>query len=261
MPVTRDVMPPITPPYQLTNNEIHLWMVNPTQIAATPELRALLSESEKQKVDRYRLDKAKHTALITRAFLRLLLSQYGPLAPPAWQFSISSLGKPEIQDTPLPLRFNLSHNDELIICALCLDNDIGCDIENRGRKISVNAIAKRFFSAQEAQQIKAAPDRFFEYWTLKEAFVKATGLGISQGLETFSFAIEAPTGSDFNDNIGLSFTEQCQQQNAEEWYQALLFPDEKHCIGLSTKRGKQADNKPTIRLFSTEQGATLFKTR
>lgn len=245
-------------PFPLTANEVHLWMVNPQQISATAELDALLCTPEKEKVARYRLDSSKHTALITRAFIRLLLSQYAPLTPLEWQFSLSSLGKPEIKTPPLPLRFNLSHNNEMIICAICLESDIGCDIENTARKISVNTIAKRFFSAQEAQLIETTPTRFFEYWTLKEAFVKATGLGISQGLDTFSFEIKKATERHFNDNISLTFAKPCQQQSTDNCYQALLFPDDKHCIGLSLHNKKQTDKKPTIRLFSSQQGADLF---
>ncbi|GLS90156.1 4'-phosphopantetheinyl transferase [Psychromonas marina] len=242
----------------LADNEIHIWAVNPKQISEHPSLRALLSDSECQKIDRYRLSSAKHTALITRSFIRLLLSQYAPVAPKSWQFSVGELGKPEITNAPLPLRFNLSHNDELIICAVCLNKDIGCDIENLSRKISVNAIADRFFSSDEAQRVKASPKQFFEYWTLKESFVKATGLGISQGLETFSFAVNASTTANFNDNIVLTFNEKCKQQSPQHWYQALLFPDNKHCIAVSINNNKTLENKPAIQLFSMEQGASLF---
>ncbi|WP_022942943.1 4'-phosphopantetheinyl transferase family protein [Psychromonas hadalis] len=244
--------------YQLTENEIHLWIINPQQINATAVLRAILSLNEQQKVDRYRSDKAKHTALITRAFIRLLLSQYESLSPQQWQFSVSELGKPEVKNATLPLRFNLSHNDEMIICAICLEKDIGCDIENLSRKISVNAIAKRFFSAQEYQLIKATPTRFFEYWTLKEAFVKATGLGISQGLDTFSFEIKTAKEKDRNDNISLTFNENCREKTPQDWYHTLLFPDNKHCIGLSLNQKKKTDKRPLIRLFSVPQSTSLF---
>lgn len=252
-------MRPTTATFKLADNDIHLWMVNPKEITETSLLRELLSTSECEKVDRYRSVSSQHTALITRSFIRLLLSHYCPVSPQQWQFTIGALGKPEIKNPPFNLRFNLSHNNELIICALCLNNDIGCDIENLSRKISVNAIVERFFSAQEAQLIKAEPTRFFEYWTLKEAFVKATGLGISQGLDTFSFEINSASKLNFNDNIKLTFMQNCQQQSAQNWYQALLFPDEKHCIGLSVNNQQQAELKPNIRLFSTRQGAQLFK--
>ncbi len=247
--------------YQLQEDEVHVWMVNPKQILTTAELHSMLSTTELEKISRYRADKAKHTALITRCFIRLLLSQYASLAPQQWQFSISELGKPELTNSPIPLRFNLSHNDEVIVCALCLTKDIGCDIENLSRKISVEAIAKRFFSSTEYQQIKASPTSFFEYWTLKEAFVKATGLGISQGLDTFSFEIKSTKKQNYNDNIGLVFNENCTEQIPQNWYHCLLFPDNKHCIGLSVNAGKQVEKKPSIRLFSTIQGANLFKSK
>ena len=160
------------------------------------------------------------------------------------KFTISDLGKPELSNATLPLRFNLSHNDELIICAVCLNKDIGCDIENLSRNINVNAIAKRFFSASEYQLIKDQPSTFFEYWTLKEAFVKATGLGISQGLDTFSFEIKKQQQHKQNDNISLTFSENCKEKNAQNWYHSLLFPDDKHCIGLAVNNQKQIDKKP-----------------
>lgn len=251
-------MSPAAATTQLAENEIHVWTLNPKQIAANESLCELLSSTEHEKVARYRLATSQHTALITRAFIRLLLSQYAPSAPESWQFTVGKMGKPEIENNRLGLRFNLSHNDELIVCAVCLNKDIGCDIENLSRKISVNAIAQRFFSAKEAQLIKAQPDRFFEYWTLKEAFVKATGLGISQGLETFSFQINDSKRKDFNDNIGLTFNKGCDQGAPQHWYQALLFPDGKHCIGLSFNNQKQVEVKPKINLFSNEHSAALF---
>jgi len=244
--------------YQLQEDEIHLWIVNPQHITATSSLFALLPENEQQKIQRYRSDNAKHTALITRSFIRLLLSRYSKFSPEQWQFNIGELGKPEIQNAPIPLRFNLSHNNELIICALCLTKDIGCDIENLSRKVNVNAIAKRFFSDSEYQLITASPKQFFEYWTLKEAFVKATGLGISQGLETFSFEIKAQQKKSSNENISLTFGDDCKEQSPQNWYHQLLFPDDKHCIGLSVNNKKQTDKKPTIHLFSEKQGALLF---
>jgi len=245
-----------TPP--LTEHDVHLWMLNPKQITQSKALHALLSEQEKLKVARYSTPSSQHNALITRAFVRLLLSQYAPLAAHAWQFSQGKFGKPFISNAPFPLHFNLSHNDDLIIMAVSLDRVIGCDIENIERKVNINKVAKRFFSAQEAHFIESQPARFFEYWTLKEAFVKATGLGISQGFSSFSFHIKPAQSLTFNDNISLSFTSSCSQKCPEQWYQALLFPDERHCIGLSLHHPKPPHRKPRIRLFSSEQSLHLF---
>ncbi|WP_354624435.1 hypothetical protein [Psychromonas sp. MME2] len=133
----------------LPNHSIHLWHINPQQIKDANQinyLQTLLSSDEQARVARYRTPEAQHSALITRAFLRLILSQYVAIQPQDWQFTVSAHGKPEIANSTLPLRFNLSHNSELIICSICLNHDIGCDIENVHRKINYTGISKRYFT-------------------------------------------------------------------------------------------------------------------
>lgn len=236
----------LAPVFELGNNNIHLWTIDPQAITATTRLSALkniLSQREIEKIASYRSAKAQHNALITRAFVRLLLSQYAPIKPQDWVFTIGKHGKPELQNAPFALRFNLSHNDKLIVCAVCLQHDIGCDVESLSRKISTDAISKRYFSASEYQSLNKMPAarqnaKFFEYWTLKEAFVKATGLGISQGLDSFSFTINQGDSTKFNDNISLSFAANSLLQNNHHWYACLTYPDQMHCIAICIKGGK-----------------------
>ena len=225
---------------KLSDNEIHLWSINPQKITEQRKLdslKTLLNKAEQEKVQRYRLTKAQHDALITRAFVRSVLALYTDLKAQDLIFEITEHGKPELCNSSLPLRFNLSHNNNLIICAVCLNHDIGCDVESLSRKISVNSIAKRYFSANEYQSLQALPPatqqaRFFEYWTLKEAFVKATGLGISQGLDTFSFQIGTTAQAVFNDNITLTLSENSTVQNNLNCYSCLNYPDQTHCIAI-----------------------------
>ena len=228
---------------QLSDNEIHLWSINPQQITAQDKLdplKTLLSKTELEKVQRYRQAKAQHDALITRAFVRAVLALYTDQHAQDLIFEITEHGKPELCNSSLPIRFNISHNNDLIICAVCLNHAIGCDVESLSRKISVNSISKRYFSANEYQSLQgltptAQRARFFEYWTLKEAFVKATGLGISQGLDTFSFQIEATEQAVFNDNITLTFSENSALQNNLDWYSCLNYLDQTHCIAICVK--------------------------
>ncbi|WP_019613959.1 4'-phosphopantetheinyl transferase family protein [Psychromonas ossibalaenae] len=234
----------------LLNSDVHLWRIQPhkiTDLQVLNSLKRVLTQSEIEKVNRYRSPKAQHNALITRAFVRFVLSQYAEIKPQDLSFTISEHGKPELNNTSPALRFNLSHNDDLVVCSVCLEHDIGCDVENLSRRVSIEAIAKRYFSAEEYQSLKGLESaqlhrRFFEYWTLKEAFVKATGLGISQGLDTFSFKVtEAETGK-FNDNICLSFSNNSPIKNEKDWYSCLTYPDQKHCIAVcinSKSKGKQ----------------------
>jgi 4'-phosphopantetheinyl transferase len=227
----------------LNNNDLHVWLIEPAKVSdgkLLNTLKGLLSNTEIEKVQRYRLPKAKHTALITRAFARSVLSQYADVSAQKWLFNIGPHGKPELHHPPIPLSFNLSHNDDLIICAVSLDKKIGCDVESLSRKISIKAIAQRYFSAIEFDALMAlAPPlqrrRFFEYWTLKEAFVKATGMGISQGLESFNFTIGKAKKDQFNDNIQLNFSPSCTEQDNQDWHSYLVYPDQNHCIALCAK--------------------------
>lgn len=225
----------------LSKNQIHLWMLTPQKIINPSKLEAykqLLSPDELNKVERYRHLKAQNNAIITRAFVRSILALYTDQQPKDLSFTVTKNGKPELINTDLPLRFNISHNDHMIICTVCLNNDIGCDVENLNRKISVESIAKRYFSSAEYHSLRTLSEqhqrsRFFEYWTLKESFVKATGMGISQGLATFSFNIGKSKNSLFNDNIDLSFSENSPIQNSQNWTHSLIYPDKRNCIAIS----------------------------
>lgn len=250
---------------ELHDNDIHLWSISPQSISdpiTINSLKKILKQSEIDKIERYRFPEAQHNALITRAFVRIVLSQYAELQPQDWQFDITKNGKPEIKNASLALRFNLSHNDKLIICAVCLKHDIGCDIENLSRKTSIETISKRYFASAEYQNLKNMPDqlrrsRFFEYWTLKEAFVKATGLGISQGFDSFNFTIEETKNPIFNDSIHLNFSEITSEYNKKDWYSCLTYPDNTHCIAICIKNENNKRNFK-LRHFSGMQYLDAF---
>jgi len=243
----------------LKENEIHLWSIDPTQITSETLLKQykkLLTEDETIKQQRYRFDKDKHSALITRAFVRDLLSYYADVKPCDWRFNKGEKDKPEISNPPLPLRFNISHTDKLIICAIMLNDDIGCDVENVKRNTDPLLIAERFFSSTEVTELFGLPDnkqrcRFFDYWTLKESYIKAWGLGLSIPLTDFSFHILPCENNKINNNIKLSFAEH-RIDTPEIWQSWLINPNESHRIAISV-RSKQ-DNQDIgykIRLFNS----------
>ncbi|MCK5819419.1 MAG: 4'-phosphopantetheinyl transferase superfamily protein [Psychromonas sp.] len=227
------------------HDDIHIWTVEPKKLMNNDLLstfHSILSLDERQKVDSYRFRSGKHNALITRVFLRFVLSQYATISPKDWCFSYSDLGKPEIANLNTGLRFNLSHNDSLIICAICLNKDIGCDVENLSRKISIAPIAKRFFSTKEANDIQNLPSSlqvkgFFERWTLKESFVKATGKGITQGLSSFRFELKTTAAKQYREDINLYTDNHNKRDN--NWFSALLYPDEIHCIALTVNTSQK----------------------
>jgi 4'-phosphopantetheinyl transferase len=240
----------------IKKNEIHLWQVYPNKITQ-PELlskyKNLLSNDETKKQQRYKFSHDRHDALITRAFIRDLLSYYANISPNDWQFERGEKDKPEIVNPPLPLRFNISHTKGLIICAVTLEDDIGCDVENTTRNNDVLAIADRYFSLIETKELFSLPEelqrnRFFDYWTLKESYIKAWGLGLTIPLKDFSFTIiddskETKAPFTIKNNISLCFA-QHRIDKAELWQNWLLYPNgnEQHRIAIAIKAKENNQN-------------------
>lgn len=233
-------MPTIKP---IQSGDIHLWQCQPDQINDSELLlsyKNLLTEDELTRQQRYRFPKDQHNALITRAFIRYVLSQYADISPQDWRFIKGEKDKPEIANSSLllPLRFNLSHTDGLIICAITLDDDIGCDIENTTRDNDVLAIADRYFSPSEIRALFSLPtdqqrSRFFDYWTLKESYIKAWGLGLAIPLNDFSFHI-TPSTHNINQDIRLSFAPH-RIDHPELWHSWLIDVSKQYRMAISIK--------------------------
>ena len=153
------------------------------------------SEKEKEKINRYIFKKDRHTCLVTRGLQRFVLSQCTHIPPESLVFEENRYGKPDIKPglTDIPVKFNLSHSNGLTACAVTLNSEIGIDVEDSTRKINLN-IADRFFSRQESEYILNMPEQkkkktFFDFWTLKESYIKSKGKGLSIPLAKFSFRI------------------------------------------------------------------------
>ncbi|MFT4926145.1 MAG: 4'-phosphopantetheinyl transferase [Phenylobacterium sp.] len=246
----------------LGKDMIDLWLVKPDEIASQPLLAAydqLMSESERKKQQRFSSAKSRHDALITRAFVRTVLSKYAPLAQPVlpaqWLFTSTNKGKPEIANAPIPLLFNLSHTQGLIVCAVALTIDIGVDVEYLPRKNATMKIAEHKFSATEIAELKSQPEanqhrRFFDYWTLKESYIKAVGDGLSIPLDQFSFDIVD------EHTIGL-FIDQRRNDDASQWQSWLLQGSVDHRIALSIKDSRRQPFQlryfQTVPLVSSEE--------
>ncbi len=184
---------------QLKPDEIHLWFVFPDEIQDDRLLldyEKLMTQEEYERYVRYRFAKDRRLYLITRALVRTTLSRYIDIDPGLWRFSKNQYGRPEIipsEGMPL-VRFNLSHTNGLVICGVVLEQDIGVDVENTERPNVAMEIPQKFFSCCEVEELYSLPaqkmqDRFFHYWTLKESYIKARGMGLSLPLEQFTFHI------------------------------------------------------------------------
>lgn len=129
-----------------------------------------------------------------RLTLERLLVAYAGLARPP-RIETGAHGKPFAPDL-VGLDFNLSHAGSHVIVAIARGQAIGIDIESRARRVSVEGVAARFFSAAEAAWLaNLAPERqhdaFLRLWTHKEAVLKALGDGLSFGLDRLEFELAA----------------------------------------------------------------------
>jgi 4'-phosphopantetheinyl transferase len=184
--------------HELPSNEIHLWL---TYYAAIDDERlhrdywSLLNDAEREQQKRFYFERDRLRYLVTRALVRTVLSRYAPIDPRRWLFSTNAYGRPQIANreaSALQLSFNISHTQDLIVLGVTKRRALGVDVENvRARAISID-IADRFFAPAETAELAAVPahrqqDRFFEYWTFKESYIKARGMGLSLPLDKFSF--------------------------------------------------------------------------
>jgi 4'-phosphopantetheinyl transferase len=233
----------------LKPNEIHIWFAFPDvihDVALLTQYEQLLTQEELVKRQRFYFSEHRHQYLITRTLVRTTLSRYLNIQPENLRFTTNRYGRPEIMASQgVPLRFNLSNTNGLIMCGVALQDDIGVDTETLTREIATTDIAGRYFSPQEADDLRQMDegmkrDRFFQYWTLKESYIKARGMGLSLPLDQFTFHLPIKGTS-----MGISF-DPCLNDTPDQWQCWLLKPTPYHYAAISVRR---ATNSPSTLLM------------
>lgn len=186
------------PRLSLSRRQVDLWCVSVDRIAE-PSLwdayRDLLSPDEREREQRFTCDEAHRNFLAARALLRTVLSRYTGIEPRRLEFRCNHFGKPSLRGHgDIPIEFSLSHTRGLVVCAVTLQDLVGVDAEGARRRSSPMELARRYFSPAEAARVAERPTDerhavFLDYWTLKEAFTKALGVGLSIPLADFSFTL------------------------------------------------------------------------
>lgn len=165
---------------------------NPARLAAG---EAALEPVERSRYGKYRHDADRLMFLAGRMMARALVGRALGLAPGEWRWREGPHGRPEIAAPDTTLRFNLAHSAGLVACALSNGRDVGVDVEYLRRRPIDPQVVPRYCAPDEVRDIQAHGqhgwhDRFLLYWTLKEAYLKARGLGISVPLADISFAVD-----------------------------------------------------------------------
>ncbi|MBS1518085.1 MAG: 4'-phosphopantetheinyl transferase superfamily protein [Bacteroidetes bacterium] len=180
---------------ELNRNDVHIYRINiPDHTDSIASLNELLSADEFSKAQRYKFPVDKQNYIICRGNLRKILSEYTNEAPQKIRFEYSDKGKPFLKNSEI--FFNLSHSGERCVIAVSRAENLGIDIERIREVKDLLNISAKYFSETEFDLIKKSPPKirtelFFRIWTLKEAFIKATGEGLSYPLKGFSVLLNA----------------------------------------------------------------------
>ena len=162
---------------------------------------SLVSRDRQKKIDFYRFEKDKKLSAGAYLLLKKLLSNENITNP---TFKTGKYGKAYISNIE-NIYFNLSHSGKMVLCAIS-DKEVGVDVEYNDPAIDLD-IAKHYFYNSEYENIMNAArpsDEFFNYWVLKESYMKYTGLGMNLNLDSFEIIIEDEIKLK-NDNENLKF--------------------------------------------------------
>ena len=205
----------------------------------------LLSDDERQRNQRFRFAADRRKDLIARALLRTQLAERLMQSPESIVFKRGEHGKPSLlSNNPLAnnLQFNLSHAGDWLVLAIA-SKRVGVDIEYTPRNNDVLAIADRYFFGKEIDELQSFDSdeqrqRFFDYWTLKEAYMKARGEGISLGLSNFGFSIKNASDITIDMKAGLN-------DNPSNWQFFCVTPHTDYRLALALN----STLKPSVDVF------------
>lgn len=233
----------------LAENDMHLWYAwdqRITDAALLARYRQLLTADERERQDRFHFARHRHQYLVSRALLRGVLSRYAAVEPGAWRFRNNAFGKPEIANAGIAApRFNLSHSEQLVVLAVAARGEVGVDVEWLGRSASLLELADHYFAPEEVRQLRALPaamqtSRFFDFWTLKEAYIKACGLGLSIPLHHFSFRFDA------SGRVGIAFHPE-RGDDAGRWQFWQVSVSDQHRLALAQRLPARVPQRLTVR--------------
>jgi 4'-phosphopantetheinyl transferase len=230
-PVTLPLAAPIP-------GRVAIWKVRLDAAALHDPANSLLSPDEITRVNRFHFEKDRAQFVCCRSALRKLLGEYLGISPEKVRFKYLASGKPQLErdQNPLDLQFNVAHSGDVALLAFGAGHRLGVDVEKIRGDVDTQALAERFFSLREREELRALPgpmrvSGFFTCWARKEAFLKATGDGLSFPLSKFSVSIHPDRRPEVEEIDG-------SEQAGKQWfvtdlpvdtdYRAALAADQPH---------------------------------
>jgi len=201
---------------------VDVWSVRLDEPARTGSEILTLSPDEIARANRFHFEKDRIHFTRCRSALRDLLAGYLAIPAADIRFEYLTSGKPQLaaEQNPSALQFNVSHSANMALIAVGSEHRLGVDIEKIRGDVDTTALAERFFSLRERAGLQALPEHlrvpgFFACWTRKEAFLKATGEGLSFPLEDFSVTTHPDLDPELEEIKGIT-------DNGKRWFLADL---------------------------------------
>jgi len=196
MKSTTEWASPLATP-ELARREIHVWCASlATDEATSQQFESTLADQERERAGRFIFARDRDRYIAARGILRDLLGKYLRCAPQSIEFAYGPYGKPALAgaDSRPAICFNLSHSHGLAAVAIGQEREVGIDVELIRAEFASEAIAKRYFSAKEIDELSRLPaelrtEGFFLCWTRKEAYIKAKGDGLQIPLDSFDVSL------------------------------------------------------------------------
>lgn len=181
---------------QDSTEQVHIHLLQPD--AAKEPHYATLNATEQRQAQRFKFAKDRKLYAAAHHFVRTTLSRYADIDPADWAFRNNDYGKPRIINPGYTsLDYNLSHTQGMVAIAVTRQRAIGIDTEQARPLNDLTSLSRSVFADPEYANVMAGTgrdqqQRFFTYWTLKEAYIKARGMGLSIPLQQFHFIAGIP---------------------------------------------------------------------
>lgn len=212
--------------------------------------RAIVDARDAARFSRFHREIDGQMFLLGRLMARTLVGRALGCDPQSWTWREGPRGRPEVGHPPTALRFNLAHSAGLVLCAIARGREVGVDVEDTSRRTPDPGIVDRYCAPAEVADIGARgdawPERFLEYWTLKEAYLKARGLGIAVPLSEISFTLDGHGSARIGFLGTLSGTD-------ERWSFTLARPSARHLAAVAVSTADGARPIVTFQAFALDE--------
>jgi len=209
------------------NIQIHSVFLGQSEKVATGYY-SILSQEEKNRAEKFKLDEVKFRWIVTRGLLRVLLANYIECDPGEIEFRNNKYGKPLVNSPLLDSRisFNLSHSSNVAVYVFTQNKYVGIDVEMINEIPNLKDVIDLCFHEEEKKWFSNVPlnkrnEIFYKIWTSKEAYIKAIGKGFSFSPDKICL--------DQDSNGGMSFKEIIGDQDFKKW-KLLSFKPHSHFI-------------------------------